>query len=102
MSSTCIVNYTYDWSYFVWRCRFCSAFGAGGAPVSAVAALAEVVGGDGNRRARTIGPLLSAAAAGALLAAGLAAIALPLTGKDTVLENKEHFSAWHRYNQCFY
>ncbi|XP_077286137.1 synaptic vesicle glycoprotein 2B-like isoform X2 [Arctopsyche grandis] len=77
--------------------RFCSAFGAGGAPVSAVAALAEVVGGDGNRRARTIGPLLSAAAAGALLAAGLAVIALPLTGKDTVLENKEHFSAWHRY-----
>lgn len=42
-------------------------------------------------------PLMSAAAAGALLAAGLAIVALPLSGKDTVLENKEHFSAWHRY-----
>ena len=34
---------------------------------------------------------------GGILAGGIAILTVPLTGQAVMLENKEHFSAWHRY-----
>lgn len=34
---------------------------------------------------------------GGLLAGAIAQITVPSTGQMVIIENKEHFSAWHRY-----
>ncbi|CAH1642933.1 unnamed protein product [Spodoptera littoralis] len=49
------------------------------------------------RRGAALGALAAAAGAGGAAAAALAAAVLPQTGAHTLIENKEHFSAWHRY-----
>ncbi|XP_026742370.1 uncharacterized protein LOC113504314 [Trichoplusia ni] len=58
--------------------RFCSATGSGGVVPAGCSYVGELVW-------RT------------LLAALAAAAALPQTGPSTLHENREHFSAWHRY-----
>lgn len=35
--------------------------------------------------------------AGGMLASGTAMFTVPTTGQSVMLENKEHFSAWHGY-----
>lgn len=44
-----------------------------------------------------MGILLAAGAFGGIYAAALAWIVVPTTGEMIILENKEHFSAWHRF-----
>ncbi|XP_041987515.1 synaptic vesicle glycoprotein 2A-like [Aricia agestis] len=74
--------------------RFCSALGSGG-----IAPTGFTYAGECLSRGRRVllAVLPGAAALGALTAAGLASAILPPTGADTLIENKEHFSAWHRY-----
>ncbi|CAD6233449.1 GSCOCG00007199001-RA-CDS [Cotesia congregata] len=48
-------------------------------------------------RSKWVGILISAGALGGVYAALLAWIVVPTTGEMVVLENKEHFSAWHRF-----
>ncbi|XP_063898135.1 synaptic vesicle glycoprotein 2C [Helicoverpa armigera] len=74
--------------------RFCSAIGSGGIVPISYTYIGEVCAG--GRRA-ALSACAAAAAAGSLLAAALAAATLPQTGATTLIENKEHFSAWHRY-----
>lgn len=50
-----------------------------------------------NNRPRILGLLGAIGIAGGVLAGGVAVVTVPLTGQMVVLENKEHFSAWHRY-----
>ncbi|XP_059062580.1 synaptic vesicle glycoprotein 2C-like [Achroia grisella] len=75
--------------------RFCSAIGSGGVAPAGYPYAGEVTA-RGARRA-ALAAVAAAAAGGALLAPALAAATLPLTGASTLVENKEHFSAWHRY-----
>ncbi|XP_052754217.1 synaptic vesicle glycoprotein 2A-like isoform X3 [Galleria mellonella] len=75
--------------------RFCSAMGSGGIVPAGYVYAGELAAGGGRRAA--LAAALAAAAGGALLAPALAAATLPLTGATTLIENKEHFSAWHRY-----
>lgn len=48
-------------------------------------------------RGRWIGILIGAGALGGVYAALIAWAVVPSTGEMVVLENKEHFSAWHRF-----
>lgn len=48
-------------------------------------------------RGRWTGILVAAGALGGVYAALLAWAVVPTTGEMVVLENKEHFSAWHRF-----
>lgn len=48
-------------------------------------------------RSRWVGLLVAAGALGGVYAALLAWVVVPTTGEMVVLENKEHFSAWHRF-----
>lgn len=48
-------------------------------------------------RGRWTGILVAACALGGVYAALLAWAVVPTTGEMVVLENKEHFSAWHRF-----
>lgn len=50
-----------------------------------------------SSRARILGLLGACGIAGGILAGGVAILTVPLTGQMVMLENKEHFSAWHRY-----
>ncbi|KAM3956144.1 LOW QUALITY PROTEIN: synaptic vesicle glycoprotein 2C [Aphomia sociella] len=75
--------------------RFCSAIGSGGIPVAGYPYAGELSPAAARRPA--LAAVLAAAAGGSLLAPALAAATLPLTGATTLIENKEHFSAWHRY-----
>lgn len=50
-----------------------------------------------NGRARVLSILAVCGVAGGILAGGIAILTVPLTGQMVMLENKEHFSAWHRY-----
>jgi VNT family MFS transporter (synaptic vesicle glycoprotein 2) len=50
-----------------------------------------------NFRARILGLLGAFGVAGGLLAGAIATITVPTTGQMVLVENKEHFSAWHRY-----
>jgi len=43
-----------------------------------------------------LGLLGALGATGGLIAGGLAVLTVPSTGQALMLENKEHFSAWHR------
>ncbi|CAG9794224.1 unnamed protein product [Diatraea saccharalis] len=74
--------------------RFCSAIGSGGVTPACYSYAYETVPRLCRRRALAALPLC--AGAGALSAAALARAALPPTGADTLLEDREHFSAWHR------
>lgn len=75
--------------------RFCSAAGFGGALPVASCYLCELT--PSNNRSRLMGLLGSIGLAGGLIAGGLAKLTVPETGQLITLENKEHFSAWHRY-----
>lgn len=75
--------------------RFCAASGIGGAFPAASSYLVELTPSQG--RARVLGLLGSFGAAGGLIAGFLAILTVPETGQMVILENKEHFSAWHRY-----
>jgi VNT family MFS transporter (synaptic vesicle glycoprotein 2) len=50
-----------------------------------------------STRGKWIGMLVGAGALGGVYAALLAWAVVPTTGEMVVLENKEHFSAWHRF-----
>ncbi|XP_013136609.1 PREDICTED: synaptic vesicle glycoprotein 2C-like [Papilio polytes] len=75
--------------------RFCSSIGSGGTSSVGYTYCGEWCARARRRRALAL--LAAGAAAGALLAAALAHAVLPDTGVDALRENKEHFSAWHRY-----
>lgn len=75
--------------------RFCAASGIGGAFPAAASYLCELTPSQG--RARVLGLLGSFGAAGGLIAGFLAILTVPATGQLVLVENKEHFSAWHRY-----
>lgn len=75
--------------------RFCSALGVGGAVPLAFVYLAECC--PRLSRGRWTGILVGACALGGVYAALLAWAVVPTTGEMVVLENKEHFSAWHRF-----
>ncbi|XP_072937645.1 synaptic vesicle glycoprotein 2C-like [Epargyreus clarus] len=75
--------------------RFCSAIGSGGVVPAGYAYVGECA--PRSRRSPACAPLLAAAALGTLTATLLARAVLPHTGAEALIENKEHFSAWHRY-----
>ncbi|XP_063391302.1 synaptic vesicle glycoprotein 2A-like, partial [Cydia fagiglandana] len=75
--------------------RFCSAIGSGGLVPTCYSYCYEVSPRPHRRRLLSI--LVIAHGVGALLAAALAHAVLPPTGADALLDDKEHFSAWHRY-----
>ncbi|KAJ8681425.1 hypothetical protein QAD02_017212 [Eretmocerus hayati] len=75
--------------------RFCSAIGAGGSLPLAYVYLAECC--PHASRGKWIGLLAGAGALGGIYAAFLAWSIVPTTGEMVVLENREHFSAWHRF-----
>ncbi|XP_014217392.1 synaptic vesicle glycoprotein 2C-like isoform X2 [Copidosoma floridanum] len=75
--------------------RFCSAIGVGGALPLAYTYLAECC--PHSSRSKWTGMLVGASALGGVYAALLAWAVVPTTGEMVVLENKEHFSAWHRF-----
>ncbi|CAK1593210.1 unnamed protein product [Parnassius mnemosyne] len=75
--------------------RFCSAIGSGGTVAVGYTYCGEWFGRAQRRRALALPA--AGMGAGALLAAALAHAALPDTGAAALKENKEHFSAWHRY-----
>ncbi|XP_046480590.1 synaptic vesicle glycoprotein 2B isoform X1 [Neodiprion pinetum] len=75
--------------------RFCSAIGVGGALPLSFAYLAECC--PRSSRGCWTGALVGAGALGGVYAALLAWAVVPTTGEMVVLENKEHFSAWHRF-----
>ncbi|XP_060828226.1 synaptic vesicle glycoprotein 2B-like isoform X1 [Bombus pascuorum] len=83
-------------TYGTFMCaRFCSAIGVGGSLPLASTYLAECC--PRSSRSRWIGLLVAAGALGGVYAALLAWAVVPTTGEMVVLENKEHFSAWHRF-----
>ncbi|XP_014224341.1 synaptic vesicle glycoprotein 2B-like isoform X1 [Trichogramma pretiosum] len=75
--------------------RFCSAVGVGGSLPLAFIYLAECC--PRASRGKWIGMLIGAGALGGVYAALLAWAVVPTTGEMVVLENTEHFSAWHRF-----
>lgn len=48
-------------------------------------------------RTRILGLLGACGIAGGILCGAVALVTVPLTGQMVAQENKEHFSAWHRY-----
>lgn len=83
-------------TYGTFMCaRFCSAIGVGGSLPLAFTYLAECC--PRLSRSRWVGLLVAAGALGGVYAALLAWVVVPTTGEMVVLENKEHFSAWHRF-----
>lgn len=75
--------------------RFCSAAGFGGVLPAASSYICELT--PSNSRGRILGLLGAFGVMGGLIAGGLAILTVPETGQMVILENKEHFSAWHRY-----
>lgn len=75
--------------------RFCAATGIGGALPTATVYLCELT--PVNFRARMLGLLGALGIAGGLFAGAIATVTVPETGQKVIQENKEHFSAWHRY-----
>lgn len=74
--------------------RFCSAAGFGGALPAASSYLCEL--SPSSCRGRVLGLLGAFGVAGGLTAGLLAIYNVPETGQMVILENKEHFSVWHR------
>lgn len=75
--------------------RFCAAAGIGGALPAGASYLCEI--SPGYARTRILSLLGTLGISGAVFAGGIAIITVPQTGQEVMLENKEHFSAWHRY-----
>lgn len=75
--------------------RFTAAMGIGGVVPAATTYMCEVT--PPFKRARCLGLIGAAGIAGVLVAGGVAQLVVPLTGQSVMLENKEHFSAWHRF-----
>lgn len=75
--------------------RFCSAIGIGGAFPAAASYICEIT--PLSSRARAIAFLSTLGVGGGIFAGAVAMQVVPLTGQSIVTENKEHFSAWHRY-----
>ncbi|KAL0809609.1 hypothetical protein ABMA28_011141 [Loxostege sticticalis] len=75
--------------------RFCSAIGSGGIVATSYTYLSECL--PLSCRRRTLPVLPCCAACGTLAAAALARAVLPPTGETTLQEDRQHFSAWHRY-----
>lgn len=75
--------------------RLCSAVGVGGALPLTFTYLAECC--PRSRRGRWVAALVCVGAIGGVYTALIAMAILPTTGDMIVLENKEHFSAWHRF-----
>ncbi|CAH0697965.1 unnamed protein product [Spodoptera exigua] len=75
--------------------RFCSSLGSGGIVPTSYTYCGEIWWRA--RRGAALGALAAAAGAGGAAAAALSAAVLPQNGASTLIENKEHFSAWHRY-----
>ncbi|KAJ0170285.1 hypothetical protein K1T71_014213 [Dendrolimus kikuchii] len=75
--------------------RFCSSIGSGGIVATSYTYCGEVC--PRATRWRALPWLVGGLGGGALAAAALASAVLPHTGGETLIENKEHFSAWHRY-----
>ncbi|XP_055635000.1 synaptic vesicle glycoprotein 2A-like [Toxorhynchites rutilus septentrionalis] len=75
--------------------RFCAATGIGGALPTATVYLCELT--PVNFRARMLGLLGALGTAGGMFAGAVATVTVPETGQKVIQENKEHFSAWHRY-----
>ncbi|CAK1548821.1 unnamed protein product [Leptosia nina] len=75
--------------------RFCSAIGSGGIIPTGYVYSAEMISRSKRNLPLALFPVCMGA--GILVAAGLARTILPLTGAEALIENKEHFSAWHRY-----
>ncbi|XP_063699909.1 synaptic vesicle glycoprotein 2C-like isoform X3 [Culicoides brevitarsis] len=75
--------------------RFCAACGVVGAVSAGSCYIAEL--SPPSVRARFLGIFGVFGIAGGILAGYLATLVLPSTGQEIMIENKEHFSAWHRY-----
>ncbi|KAJ9598659.1 hypothetical protein L9F63_010674, partial [Diploptera punctata] len=75
--------------------RFCSAVGIGGSLPIVFAYYSEFL--CKADRSKYLSWLLTFWALGGVLVAIIAWAILPRTGEGVVLENKEHFSAWHQF-----
>ncbi|XP_038217566.1 synaptic vesicle glycoprotein 2C-like [Zerene cesonia] len=75
--------------------RFCSAIGSGGIIPTGYIYCSEMI--SRSRRILALAMFPACMGIGILIAAGLARAILPFTGAEALIENKEHFSAWHRY-----
>ncbi|KAI5638074.1 major facilitator superfamily domain-containing protein [Phthorimaea operculella] len=75
--------------------RFCSAIGSGGIVPCCVTYTSEMTTRAARHFALVV--VLAGAGMGAIVAALLADAMLPQNGRLTLIEDKEHFSAWHRY-----
>ncbi|XP_039748384.1 synaptic vesicle glycoprotein 2C-like isoform X2 [Pararge aegeria] len=75
--------------------RFCSAIGSGGIISTGFTYAGEMAARP--FRTALLATLPASMGAGILMSAGLAQAILPSTGPEALVENKEHFSAWHRY-----
>lgn len=75
--------------------RFCSGLGVAGAVPLTFSYLAETC--PRATRTRYSGILHSFWPMGALLTSSIALLTLPDNGEDTVLDNREHWSSWHKF-----
>lgn len=75
--------------------RFCAAAGFGGALPAGASYLCEI--SPTYARSRILAILGTIGISGAIFAGGIAILSIPHTGQMLSIENKEHFSAWHRY-----
>lgn len=75
--------------------RFCAAIGIGGAMPAAASYLCEIT--PLSSRARVIAFLCTLGISGGIFAGACAIMLIPLNGQQIVTENRQHFSAWHRY-----
>lgn len=75
--------------------RFCSGFGIAGAVPLTFSYLSETC--PRATRTRYTGLLHSFWPIGALLTSMVAHLTLPTNGADIVLDNREHWSSWHRF-----
>lgn len=75
--------------------RFTAAVGIGGALPAAIGYVCELT--PPGWRARIVAMVGAATIAGGIVAGSVALMSVPMTGQLVMLENREHFSAWHRY-----
>ncbi|XP_017772502.1 PREDICTED: synaptic vesicle glycoprotein 2B-like [Nicrophorus vespilloides] len=75
--------------------RFCSGIGVAGAMPLTFSYLAETC--PRSTRTRYTGLLHSFWPMGALLTSSIAHLTLPSDGAEVVLDNREHWSSWHRF-----
>ncbi|XP_049807229.1 synaptic vesicle glycoprotein 2B-like [Schistocerca nitens] len=75
--------------------RFCSGVGIGGAMPIVFAYYSEFL--PKSDRGKCLSWLLIFWALGGIFVALIAWMKMPRTGVDVVMENKEHFSAWHQF-----